>query len=158
MNVIFLDIDGVLTSARVHIAYGDKGIWHRFDPAAVEFFGRILRDTGASLVISSTWRRGNDREGMIRDLLQGGGPAAQPMVDALHQDWSTPVHGYPSRGAEIAAWLSAHPDVTGYLIVDDDSDMLAEQRPNFIQTHYHDGILTDHYLAIRKHVAGWVRT
>lgn len=43
------------------------------------------------------------------------------------------------RGDEIKKWLGRH-DVEKYIILDDDSDMLEEQLPFFINTDTHNGI------------------
>ena len=44
------------------------------------------------------------------------------------------------RGVEIEQWLSEHKDVTNYVILDDDSDMLLSQKKHFIKTHALRGI------------------
>ena len=44
------------------------------------------------------------------------------------------------RGDEIAAWLTAHPKVKEWAIVDDDSDMLPEQLPRFVKTDGNEGL------------------
>jgi hypothetical protein len=38
------------------------------------------------------------------------------------------------RGKEIDEWLSFHPDVTHYVILDDDEDMEPHQMDNFVKT------------------------
>lgn len=62
-----------------------------------------------------------------------------PIID------STPVLN-GRRGHEIAHWLAAHPEVTTWAIVDDDSDMLPEQRHRFVQTDFSDGLSFRGYL------------
>lgn len=44
------------------------------------------------------------------------------------------------RGVEIDRWLREHQDVTNYIILDDDSDMLLSQKKHFIKTHALNGI------------------
>lgn len=45
------------------------------------------------------------------------------------------------RGKEIDEWLSKHPEVTKYVILDDDTDMEEHQLPFFIKTDpYKDGL------------------
>ena len=40
--LVFLDIDGVFTSSRVHYAHNAVyKMWHRFDPVAVDFMNKI---------------------------------------------------------------------------------------------------------------------
>jgi hypothetical protein len=38
------------------------------------------------------------------------------------------------RGDEIQAVLNIHPEITHYVILDDDTDMLKHQLGNFVQT------------------------
>ena len=38
------------------------------------------------------------------------------------------------RGYEIKEWLDKHTDIMNYVIIDDDSDMLKEQKKHFIRT------------------------
>ena len=50
------------------------------------------------------------------------------------------THYAACRGLEINQWLKEHEDVTNYVILDDDSDMLLCQREHFIKTHTLRGI------------------
>jgi Swiss Army Knife RNA repair-like protein len=108
-RVIFLDIDGVLAPIRQWDRYGD------LEPACIAVLNEIVAETGADVVVSSTWRYGKT----VAEL--------QAMLDAHGfvgrvRD-KTPV-GPPgaTRGDEIAAWLSQH-GVDAYVIVDDHVDM-----------------------------------
>ncbi|PHS22209.1 MAG: hypothetical protein COA84_13650 [Robiginitomaculum sp.] len=56
--LVFVDIDGVLTSNRAEFSDGLKGrLWSKFDPIAIDFFNRI-HDTfhEVEFVMISTWR------------------------------------------------------------------------------------------------------
>jgi hypothetical protein len=44
------------------------------------------------------------------------------------------------RGCEIQAWLELHPEVDRYAILDDDTDFLEHQLPNFFHTSPYTGI------------------
>lgn len=46
-------------------------------------------------------------------------------------------------GVEIAEYLTEHSDITNYVILDDDSDMLLEQKDHFIRTDPYLGINED---------------
>jgi hypothetical protein len=59
-----------------------------------------------------------------------------PIIDMTPQAWEP----HQRRGHEIKAWLDDHIEVTHYAIVDDDCDMLPEQKPQFVQTFYEDGL------------------
>jgi hypothetical protein len=65
--VVFLDIDGVLNSKQwyAHDAASHEGIssterklWeHSIDPDCVQRLNRILQQTGAVVIVSSSWRK-----------------------------------------------------------------------------------------------------
>lgn len=114
--VLFLDIDGVLVACPEgeHTA-------PQFTPCCVEALKIIIQAVpGLQIVFSTTWR-------------------LPPHVDRLHDEWR--AHGLPvaiardgtpdtrddaevsrflRRGLEIAEWLEAHPDVTRWVVVDDE--------------------------------------
>lgn len=132
MKVLFLDIDGVLNSVRSCIAFG--GYPHRvtgehrtkFDEVSVRLISGIVEAAGAKVVLSSAWR--NDK-----DWHEIGPSLGIEIIDR------TPSL-LGSRGEEIKDWLDRHPEVESYAIVDDDGDMLPEQRPFFVNTDAHDGL------------------
>lgn len=137
MKVIFLDIDGVLNSSRTVAAFGRfpydlaPGLPY-FDLVALGMVRRLCDETGARVVISSTWRIGRN----VTDFV----PLQLPVVGL------TPIKR-ASRGHEIAAWLSDQcpGSVEAYVILDDDSDMLPGQVPYFVHTSIEDGLLYSHY-------------
>jgi predicted mannosyl-3-phosphoglycerate phosphatase (HAD superfamily) len=53
MKIIFLDIDGVLNN------YNTLGEGLNWESNAVKILKRIIKETGAKVVLSSTWRRGS---------------------------------------------------------------------------------------------------
>ena len=61
-KVLFLDIDGVLNTERQHDRCVNEGIapvdnfGYAFDPIAVINLKKIIDDTGAGIVISSSWK------------------------------------------------------------------------------------------------------
>lgn len=118
--IIFLDIDGVL------VPFGDDvPTYPVFLPRCVEALKFILASVPtAKVVFSSTWRL----------------PAH---VNRLHEQWAE--HGFPEsltidgtpdlrgdanvsrlhrRGLEIRAWLDANPELTRWVVIDDDSSAI----------------------------------
>jgi hypothetical protein len=130
-RVLFLDVDGVLNSHRTAVGLG--GIPHTFDAAGLAMFDMVavnlLRGLCAAgdvkVVLSSSWR-------LMHDYRELGRALNLPIID------QTP-RLVGSRGKEIAAWLEAN-TVKTYAILDDDSDMLAEQKPFFVQTWHEEGL------------------
>ena len=126
MKVIFLDIDGVLNTRKTIERWrGLIGI----DATLARRFAQLQQATGASVVLSSTWRLERNWKATMRK---------NSVVGVIDR---TPDLPGRSRGEEIGAWLTAHPEVGVYVILDDQSDMLPHQ-PLF-KTSFYRGGLTD---------------
>lgn len=148
--VLFLDVDGVLN----HRAVFSPGSGPApLCPKACERLKRLIAATGAKVVLSSTWRLGPIDNGNVAKLRSFG------VMDNAHQDWRTVElpHDFSKsklifsrRGDEIAEWLSRHPEVTSYAIVDDDSDMLPEQKCRFVQTTFDSGLTEEHVAVLER--------
>lgn len=136
---LFLDIDGVLNHDEWFESDGykrDPQEWKvsMFDPACVERVNRILSETGAKLVVSSSWRSMSD----LKDIFKGVGLPTEfdvtPYADMIYS--KSEYHEDSEvfwRGSEIKYYLERHPH-SSYVILDDDCDMLDEQLPHFINT------------------------
>lgn len=144
-KILFLDIDGVLNSRRSLVAFDSYP--HSFGAADMEFFDkvaialvrRLCEVTNCSVVLSSDWRY--DGECGAHEAANG---LDLPIIDV------TPMLLQSSRGQEIAAWLSEHPDVTTYAIVDDMATMLPSQQARFVQTDELCGLSLINYVDLRK--------
>jgi hypothetical protein len=131
MRVIFLDIDGVLISHRSTISFGHRpndltpADVAKFDPVALALLRNLCTVANIQIILSSSWR--------ILHAWQDVGKALDlPLIDATPR-----LLG--ERGREIAHWLSNHPEVERYAIIDDDSDMLPEQKPFFVHCNGSNG-------------------
>jgi hypothetical protein len=150
MRVIFLDIDGVLTSARAHVALSAQPhrstVWHHFDPVAIGFLNQ-LHDTYEDLhfVLSSTWRIIFDQHTMTMMLSQAG------WRGRWHPSWKTDkAQGGECRGDQIARWLANH-NTPIYAILDDDAAMLPDQMHRLVQTSPQDGMNSlDHFTRLKE--------
>jgi len=151
MNIIFLDFDGVLNSVRNTVAR-DRG-WsdalprnkfeeESLDPVAVDLLRRLCINANAKIVVSSTWRIGRSAKD-FEDIFSNYGWRNVPLIGM------TPKMN-TNRGTEIAAWIKVHLDTGGeltrYVIIDDDSDMLPTQADNFVHTDVRDGFLLRDYI------------
>lgn len=132
-KVLFLDVDGVLNCAgTTETMSGDPTGVTGIDPQKAALFRKIITETGACFVVSSTWR-------MHPDCMSYFWATVGRDMKAR---WlgNTPRHReIDGRHSEIQAWLDMHRDVTRYVIVDDMPSMghLAEC---FVQTHWHTGL------------------
>ena len=163
MKVIFLDIDGVLNSARSFIANHPRGLptWKTMDerniatidPIAVKLVNELAHRLEAEIVVSSSHRKWFymrsysyeigptlDRPALIT-YMHGLG-IEKEVIDA------TPVLSGEGRirGDEIALWLSKNSGVEKYVILDDDGDMLPIQKEkHFVQTDNYNGFMFEDY-------------
>ena len=97
----------------------------------------MARIPDLKIVVSSTWRIGNTLETMREELRSSG-------IDLNRVIGMTPVFRNLSRerGLEIQKWLDDHPEVSEFVIVDDDSDML-HLMPKLVQTDTRLGLMWD---------------
>lgn len=131
MKVIFLDFDGVIATAdsyaravdesdeedRSNWQYGFPQGVNLIDTQMVERLQTICEATGASIVISSTWRRLHDLDEIV-DMLRHHGLKAD-VID------TTPMKlSHISRGAAIMMWIERFEGkLDGFLILDDDEEV-----------------------------------
>ena len=119
MKVIFLDIDGVLNVNGCE--QRDDG--PNMDECRLELVKELADKSGAKVVLISTWRRmwepGCDFDNRFRE-------AGITIFDV------TPF--LLIRRVEISRWLKAHPEVDGYVILDDGVDMWDELEPHVVNT------------------------
>jgi hypothetical protein len=130
MKVIFLDIDGVLNvTAQGHDAYG--GIFHS---NFVDNLARIIKETDAKIIISSSWRHSG-----FQKMLDLWGFRNLPgevigVTPDLYRHLNFEGERTMVRGDEIQAILDRMPEITNYVILDDDQDMLPNQLGHFVCT------------------------
>ena len=141
-SVLFLDVDGVLNCpATWKLKDGQRGTF-RICPDRVKLFDTVLEQTDCRIVMSSTWRKFDDHMDYLKRRVPN-------LKDRLHKDWRTVelpcrFSEYVPRGREINEWLSRHPEVTRWAIVDDDSDMLPDQQTRFVNTSWQEGLTESH--------------
>ena len=164
--IIFLDVDGVLNcqihyeslqfqnykQAKKHLRKLVKsGKIKRLDYyrsqislERIEWLNNVCEETGAKIVVSSTWRQGKTIE-FLQQIFDYCGATFEVIS-------KTEKLGY-ERGIEISKWLrdNIKIETTGmhdyqfkkYAIIDDDSDMLLNQAPNFFKTDEYSGLTTN---------------
>lgn len=139
VDVLFLDIDGVLNSSNEDsdIVLETDGRYGPYEPSLVENLNELFANVDVKVVVSSTWRFGETIESM-QEILDSIGLKCEVigLTKDHRESWSV-------RGNEIRRFIDEHQELLGYrhsyeyknyLIIDDDSDMLFEQRNNFIRT------------------------
>ena len=171
MKVIFLDIDGVINTEKwvaysienglpVHDKYDGQ---HTFDENCLYWLNKIIDETGAQIIISSSWR--NDGLGTLRKMWRrrytlGKGDFYKHHDKIYDTTFSLTTSNFLEqktlmrqlneddrwiRGNQIDIYLKTHPEITKYVIIDDDNDMLDYQQPYFINAKDPNGIEEEHY-------------
>ncbi len=168
--VIFLDIDGVLyntpnqdsVSAKVEELFPNAQTHDHMmcSIAAAYFFNQkalnnldsiingIEKTRKASVVISSSWREGISVE-ELRKTFFGIYNFSKYIIDKTPETLPKQGVGNHShcRAAEIQYWLTQHPEVVDYLVLDDNDDHLsATFGKKFVRTNY-SSLLTDEIAA-----------
>jgi hypothetical protein len=159
VKVIFLDVDGVLNSETLYHTqdrqlHGHSYYWNKLDPKAVARLQRIVEATGASIVVSSSWRIIDADYEALLSLLPEFGCTAPILgrtcryghaIEVLGaHDGRKPDHGgNVPRGWEIETWLLENPGATSFCILDDDGDMDFLQ-DHLVQTSWKTGLLDEH--------------
>ena len=150
-KVIFLDIDGVLNTKWWYTQMDrntpkDK-YGYAFDPKSVANLKRILDETGAEIVISSSWKSLglSELEEMWQDRGLPGkliGITPNNVSDELLLNADLDhMELFSIRGMEIKEWLDKHgKKVSHYVIIDDMDNFLPEQQSHFVQTDPEVGI------------------
>lgn len=143
MKVIFLDIDGVLNS---------WATGYKITTKKLQLLNNLIEQTGAKIVISSSWRIGSKD---VKEFLDKNFSKCTFRLDNFKDATNhecienifyndniidlTDTFG-PSRGDEIKRWLDNHEDIESYVIIDDSIDMLDEQLEHLVQTDTYYGI------------------
>lgn len=144
-KIIFLDIDGVLNTKEWHSRMTKDTpkdeFGYTFDPVAVANLAHIINETGASIVISSSWKfygvpklrqmwKIRKLPGTILDITPNT-ISDEMLLNANLDEMELGV----CRGNEIKEWLSRHKDeVSNYVIIDDYDDLLPEQKDHAVLT------------------------
>lgn len=143
MKVIFLDFDGVITTLQSH--------WY-LCPSKMNLVKEIIEATDAKIVISSSWRRHTLEKTIehitnINNPFVGNNPFS--LVDYVvgitpcmyaFKERNSDKHYKVFRGEEIRGYLDENEDITNYVILDDDTDMLLCQKDHFVHTNAIKGI------------------
>lgn len=151
MKVIFLDFDGVLNNSEYQARLYGKGLpttdkdgHELFDPNSVERLNRIVDQTKAKIVVSSSWRYLG--LAALQELWKERGLNGQIIgMTSMHAvdeyimehglDWlDGGVIANSPRAVEIEKWLQEHDYIDHYVILDD-LPMSTALQPHFIQVN-----------------------
>lgn len=154
----FVDVDGVLNHeiwftsdeckkvTKERVDQNDYRRW--FDPRCVALLNYLTDETGAKIVVSSSWRGGRTIDD-LKKLFSDVGITGE-VIDKTPKLHFSGLEDYKysvPRGCEIKAWLETNKNILGdkmskanYVILDDDSDMLLWQREKFLHVDSYCGL------------------
>ena len=153
MNIIFLDVDGVLNTIDTFKVrkeeYIKSGIiLPRIDEYRLLYLKEIVESTNAKIVLSSTWRKDFIK---VDDKLISNGKDAYELLYMLSKynleicDIINPKKSYKQDG--IKEWLESH-NVDNFIIIDDESYDLVNYSKYLIKTRNSNkeqtGLLKEH--------------
>ena len=148
MKVIFLDVDGVLNSVDTsEVFQGFVGI----DDKLVSKLRKIVRATGAQIVLSSSWK--HDWEPLDKDKQNKYGDYLDQKLKKylLSAVDTTNEANSECRGEGIIEWVGTH-EVDSFIILDDEWFDFKELglQSRVIKTEFYDenGGLTDDHVEL----------
>lgn len=120
-----------------------------YDPKTVACLEKIIAETGANIVISSSWK--NMGLSVVQDMWRERGLPGMVidvtpdyLIESLLCSELNNDDVLYERGFEIKGWLSLHNDeISHYVIVDDMDDILLEQQQRFVHTDPNTGMSED---------------
>ena len=164
MNVIFLDIDGVVNTLIIDTKpfktdrgqISRDGFYYKLNMPddgevsnrqAVMWLNKLCKETNAKIVITSTWRFGDNGLEKTKKALYNSG-----LLKEIEIIGETPrKYNYNNiRGYEIEEYLNQHPEIDNYVIIDDDLDMLTKQMNNFVVTDTNIGMTYNTYVRAKE--------
>lgn len=171
VKVLFLDVDGVLNSARNVLAFGampfpncndekSRRFVGNLDRLAVAMLRRVCEEMGACVVLHSTWRKHMSVE-LFAEL------TGLPMLDRTDP-------AFEPKSDAVACWFRDNPqfNVTHFAVVEDEDvfdpkfrgrfrrndEMLSddEMRKHLVLTDRLNGFMFEHALAV-AHLLGYTK-
>ena len=141
MKVIFLDVDGVLNSHEYVVKKKERGLIGTYDDFVVRL-AKIVKETGAKIVMSSCWRSG---------FLDGKNDHYETHITQRFFKHGIEVYDITPyvkmiRGLEIKEWLSKHNQIERYVIIDDETFNIKDHFPSdvIVKTSFQEGLQDKH--------------
>lgn len=128
-KLVFLDFDGVLNC---DVSVSQLGTRYKFWPPSIKALNELLAQSGARIVISSTWRE-HWTLSENAALLEQAGLLPGRIVG------KTSVSG-GERGNEIDCWLKSVPYPVESFVILDDKDDMAMHRQRLVQVDPKTGL------------------
>lgn len=119
LRIIFLDVDGVLNLM-------GSGRTTTLNKKRLHLLRLLVENTGAKIVVSSTWRIDPEYLGVLRRNL-----AYRGLTIYSKTPWYTGSDWEHARGIEISIWMQRHKEyIQEFVILDDIDNFFPYQKHN----------------------------
>lgn len=137
MKVIFVDADGcMIDDGWADRRFAEEGYdpydYDEFNPRSLRLLARLKEETKAEVVFSSSWRL--DELSFINAKVQFEEVGIQ-LYGYTTLDW----HTGQTRSDEIALFLTQHPEIENYVILDDVDITNEVLRAHWVKTTFKEG-------------------
>ena len=137
MKVIFVDADGcMIDDGWADRCFAEEGYdpydYDEFNPRSLRLLARLKEETEAEVVFSSSWRF--DELSFINAKVQFEEVGSQ-LYGYTTLDW----HTGQTRSDEIALFLTQHPEIENYVILDDVDITNEVLRAHWVKTTFKEG-------------------
>lgn len=159
MNYIFLDIDGVIKSRRSAVAFKNNDYCENtlggscvypvvfsvetfnLDPICIKLIRNIVETFQCKIIITSCWRVYSSLEHFHQMFNLYGWDTRDIIIDF------TPIGLEGFRGKDIDNWMESAYNIREdkYIIIDDNDDLLEEQKQYLIKTNTDYGFNFDDF-------------
>jgi len=154
---LFIDIDGVMTTISESNKYLDDQ-YRAFNPEAVQSLNKIVGLSGCDVILTTSWRRRLNLSFLKEIFIKRGFNFSNNIISSIPviEDIAGATRYISTpKGIEIKEWLLTNYTDNGsgfkvhgidftYVIIDDEIDMLYEQKDNFINTNFKFGLCSVH--------------
>lgn len=163
MKIIFLDIDGVLNSEEWYKSvsvrvieqepnFNPSNTEYNFDPSVWKWIQKLIDETGAKIVLSSSWRYWSLQATI--DNLVGVTPGLMSRCrgQEIKRFFENMQKGNDDVNEKYKLQIISdlHEKIESYVIIDDDCDFTKEQLPHLVQTDSLYGMTENDYLKALK--------
>jgi len=134
MKVVFLDIDGVMTSNSLNEEINKSTSVYTFSKGCVNALNKILESHRSKIVLTSSWRTVFDVEKQC-EIFSENGVVQMPYSQTIDL-------GYENRSEEIRQYISKQKNISNFLILDDMEIIGFDD--NFIRVDFNTGLTMEH--------------
>lgn len=147
MKILFLDIDGVLSSNRTAVAYDgyphDIKDMQRFDHVAIHLIRKLCELTETKIVLSSDWRFTYSADDISKAM-------NLPVIGITPKEISKDVYldFIDRKTQEIWQYLCEHQDITHFAVVDHFPGLAIRYTDKFVKIDEQYGLSLQNYFSL----------